>query len=150
MFPREQEIIKVARRWIGTPYLHQASALNHGADCLGLIRGVWRSVVGDEPEEIPAYTADWSEVRKEEQLWEAVLRHLIPMSQCTDFTIANVILFRMSSDAMAKHLGIYSFSRLGGGTLIHAYSGCGVVETPLTASWRRRAVAQFCFPDRRK
>ena len=31
-----------ARRWIGTPYQHQASVLGAGCDCLGVLRGVWR------------------------------------------------------------------------------------------------------------
>jgi NlpC/P60 family putative phage cell wall peptidase len=46
-----------ARRWIGTPYRHGASARGAGADCLGLIRGVWRALYGAEPETPPAYTA---------------------------------------------------------------------------------------------
>ena len=30
-------------------------------DCLGLVRGVWREVIGQEPEAPPSYTPDWSE-----------------------------------------------------------------------------------------
>lgn len=55
------EVVALARAWIGTPYVHQASKLGGGCDCLGLIRGVWREVYGHEPESIPAYSADWSE-----------------------------------------------------------------------------------------
>ena len=54
-------LLTEARRWIGTPYRHQASTMGSGADCLGLIRGVWRNLFGKEPEQIPPYTADWSE-----------------------------------------------------------------------------------------
>jgi len=54
-------IVGIARTWIGTPYLHQASVLGVGCDCLGLLRGIWREVYGAEPEAIPAYTQDWSE-----------------------------------------------------------------------------------------
>ncbi|MEM9842167.1 MAG: peptidase P60, partial [Pseudomonadota bacterium] len=36
------EVIEAARAWLGTPYRHQASRRGVGADCLGLIRGVWR------------------------------------------------------------------------------------------------------------
>ena len=36
--------------WIGTPYRHQASLKGVGCDCLGLVRGVWRAVIGAEPE----------------------------------------------------------------------------------------------------
>lgn len=43
-------IVAEARAWLGTPYRHQASLKGVGADCLGLVRGVWRAVVGPEPE----------------------------------------------------------------------------------------------------
>ncbi|MEQ9675505.1 MAG: peptidase, partial [Roseovarius indicus] len=32
-------------------------------------------------------------------------------------------------------------------SFIHAYSGHGVVESPLSAPWRRRIVARFAFPQ---
>jgi hypothetical protein len=53
-------IIAEARSWIGTPYRHQASLKGVGCDCLGLLRGVWRAVMGAEPE-TPPYAPDWAE-----------------------------------------------------------------------------------------
>ncbi len=50
-----------ARAWLGTPYRHQASVKGVGADCLGLVRGLWREVVGAEPEGVPPYSPDWAE-----------------------------------------------------------------------------------------
>jgi len=50
--------VAIARAWIGTPYVHQASVKGAGADCLGLLRGVWRELYGAEPEAVPAYTPD--------------------------------------------------------------------------------------------
>ena len=38
-------IVAAARRWLGTPYHHQATRQGVGADCLGLVRGVWREGV---------------------------------------------------------------------------------------------------------
>ena len=37
-------IVEIARSWIGTPYEHQASCAGAGADCLGLLRGIWRAL----------------------------------------------------------------------------------------------------------
>ena len=54
--------------WIGTPYRHQASLKGVGCDCLGLVRGVWRAVCGDEPEAVPAYSPDWAEASRRETL----------------------------------------------------------------------------------
>ena len=56
-----------------------------------------------------------------------------------------VLLFRMREGAVAKHLGI-SARMAGGESFIHAYTGHGVVESPLSAPWARRIVARFAFP----
>ena len=59
----------------------------------------------------------------------------------------DVLLFRMRAGAVAKHLGIQA--GVGdGASFIHAYTGHGVVESPLTAPWARRIVARFAFPER--
>jgi hypothetical protein len=49
------------RDWIGTPYQHQTSLKGVGCDCLGLVRGVWRAVIGAEPERAPPYAPGWAE-----------------------------------------------------------------------------------------
>lgn len=143
--PEAADIIASARAWIGTPYRHQASVRGAGTDCLGLIRGVWRELYGGEPEAVPAYSLDWSEPQGEENLWAAAARHLIerPGRQAK---AGEVILFRMKAGSVAKHLGIVS----SGGTegrFIHAYSRRGVIESPLSAPWRRRIAARFSFPE---
>lgn len=136
-------VVTEARRWIGTPYLHQASVCGVGTDCLGLIRGVWRALIGTEPEAPPGYTADWGEPGGEELLSAAALRHLIRAED--EEAAGQVILFRMRRGAVAKHLGI--LSRPGpNGAFIHAYDRHGVVESPLTGPWRARICGRFCFP----
>jgi cell wall-associated NlpC family hydrolase len=70
-------VVSLARSWIGTPYVHQASAKGQGTDCLGLVRGVWRELYGADPEAPPPYTPDWNERRSaEEPLLSAARRHL--------------------------------------------------------------------------
>ncbi len=54
-------IVAAARGWLGTPYRHQGALKGVGCDCLGLLRGVWREVVGAEPEEPPPYDSGWAE-----------------------------------------------------------------------------------------
>ncbi|WP_284164159.1 peptidase [Frigidibacter sp. SD6-1] len=141
-----ERAVAAARRWLGTPYRHQASTQGAGADCLGLIRGVWRELYGHEPELPPAYTADWSEPGGEELLWAAALRHLLPVPEEIRFHSGQVALFRMRDGGVAKHLGILSTGP-GGPGFIHAYSGHAVVESPLSAPWARRIVARFTFPE---
>ena len=137
--------VAAARGWIGTPYVHQASCRGAGADCLGLVRGTWREVVGAEPEAPPAYSMDWSEPQRDERLWAAALRHLRPKA-LEHAEAGDILLFRMRDGAVAKHLGLAA--EVGAQpSFIHAYSGHGVVESPLSAPWRRRLVARFQFPE---
>jgi len=141
----QEAIVAAARGWIGTPYLHQASCKGGGTDCLGLLRGVWREVMGREPEAPPAYSMDWSEPARIEALWLAAQRHLVAKS-LNDEAAGDVVLFRMRDGAVAKHLGIAG--RAGkDASFIHAYSGHAVVESPLSLPWRRRIVARFVFPE---
>lgn len=136
-------VVAAARRWIGTPYRHQASCRAAGTDCLGLVRGVWRDVIGAEPEQPPAYSQDWGEVACDERLWTAALRHLRPASET--WQPGDVLLFRMRSGMVAKHLGILSVPGREA-RFIHAYSGHAVLESPLSLPWARRIVARFRFP----
>ncbi|AJE46411.1 NlpC/P60 family protein [Celeribacter indicus] len=133
-----------ARAWIGTPYRHQASCRGAGTDCLGLLRGIWRELYGAEPQEIPAYTPDWSEPQGEELLWRAARRHLIEKPPA-EMAPGDVLLFRMREGGVAKHLGIVGRAAPAP-SFIHAYSGHGVLENALSAPWRRRIAACFAFP----
>lgn len=145
MTGRASLIVDEARRWVGTPYVHQMAVCGAGTDCLGLVRGVWRAVMGEEPEKPPAYSMDWSEPQGDEMLWAAAMRHLL-VKDLGDAAIGDVILFRMRAGSVAKHLGIQS--EVGGTPrFIHAYSGHGVVESPMSMPWARRVVARFQFPD---
>ena len=139
------QFVDQARHWIGTPYLHQASVRGVGCDCLGLLRGIWREVYGAEPESVPAYTPDWSEPQGEERLFEAAIRHMVDVTG-TPFVPGQVLLFRMHGGAVAKHLGIVSAIDPHP-IFIHAYTGHGVVESPLSQPWRRRIAAQFAISE---
>lgn len=137
-------IVAEARSWLGTPYLHQASVKGAGADCLGLLRGIWRALLGDEPEAIPPYTADWAEPARQEVLLEAASR-LLRRKPLAEAERGDVLLFRMREGSIAKHLGIQSATGAEA-RFIHAFTGHGVVESPLSQPWQRRIVARFVFP----
>jgi NlpC/P60 family putative phage cell wall peptidase len=137
-------IVTAARGWIGTPYRHQASVKGVGADCLGLVRGVWRCCCGPELEEIPAYAPDWSEAGGAEDLCGALRRWLIARNTAPPDP-GDVLLFRMRDGAVAKHLGIAARGDFGA-TFIHAFARHGIVESPLSEPWARRIVARFVFP----
>lgn len=135
------EIVEAARSWLGTPYRHQASLKAVGADCLGLVRGVWRDALGDEPEIVPPYTPDWAEALKQETLLEAARRHLVEIPGAAALP-GDVYLFRMGLGHPAKHCAIKSDED----RIIHAYWGKAVCETRLVPWWQRRIAAAFAFP----
>jgi NlpC/P60 family putative phage cell wall peptidase len=139
---RRAEVLDEARRWIGTPYRHQASRLGVGCDCLGLLRGIWRSLYGREPEAMPAYARDWAEARADEPLLEAARRHMVEVA-VEAATPGDVLAFRWRRHLPAKHLAILA----EGGTIIHAYEGHAVAVSPLVPAWRSRIAAAFQFPD---
>jgi NlpC/P60 family putative phage cell wall peptidase len=138
---RRAVIVAHAMEWIGTPYRHQASAIGQGADCLGLVRGVWRHLYGEEPEAPPPYTPDWTE-RGGEPLRGAAERWLEP-KDARRLLPGDVLLFRMVRDGPAKHCGVH----LGEDRFVHAYSGRAVTASWLSRWWRERIVAAYAFPQ---
>lgn len=134
-------ILAEARSWIGTPYRHQASLKGVGCDCLGLVRGVWRHCIGDEPETPPPYAPDWAEARGEEALADAACRHLIAV-KLDEIDAGDVLLFRWRDGCVAKHAAIAGSTV----TMIHAHDGAAVCEVALAPWWRRRLAFAFRFP----
>lgn len=130
-----------AREWIGTPYLHRASLKGQGADCLGLIRGVWRRVLGPEPQDLPAYAPDWAEARKAEQMAEAAGRHMRAVA-LDAIAPGDVLLFRWREGFPAKHAALLVTPE----RMVHAHDGAAVAEVFLAPWWRRRLAFAFAFP----
>lgn len=138
--------VAAAREWLGTPYRHQASVKGEGADCLGLVRGVWRATQGSEPEETPAYHPDWAEVGGEETLLEAARRWLVE-KPVEEMRPGDILLFRMAEGAPVKHCAILSEIGRAEPRMIHAYWGRAVVESWMGPWWMRRLAAVFAWPD---
>jgi NlpC/P60 family putative phage cell wall peptidase len=139
---RGASVVVAARGWIGTPYHHQASLKGAGADCLGLVRGVYREVTGREPERAPAYSRDWGETDGVETLLDAAGRHLVKVSH-GGIAPGDVIAFRLRSKTVAKHAAILATPD----TMIHAMEGTAAAEVALSKWWRRRLAGAFRFPD---
>ncbi|MEO1724599.1 MAG: NlpC/P60 family protein [Pseudomonadota bacterium] len=138
-------VLTAARGWLGTPYRHQASCRGVGADCLGLVRGVWREVLGAEPCAVPAYTPDWAEAGAPEQMLEAAERWLCPVAGAA--RPGDVLLFRMREVGPVKHAAILAEGCVPAGRMIHAYSGHAVCETSIGPAWGRRLARVFRFPE---
>jgi NlpC/P60 family putative phage cell wall peptidase len=132
-----ERVVAAARAWLGTPYRHQASVMGAGCDCLGLVRGVWRAVVGEEPWTMPPYRTGW---RGDTGLTEAAMRFLCPAEA---LAAGRVVLFRLGAASHARHCAIL----VSAARFIHAQERIGVVEADLTEGWRRRVAGVFAFPE---
>lgn len=138
---RREEIVEAARLWLGTPYHHQGSLRGVGCDCLGLVRGVWRDLLGTEPEAPPPYSPYWAESLRQETLALAAARHLVPIAAGAERS-GDVLLFRWREQLPAKHCAVLS----GPDRIIHAHDGAAVAEVAFTPWWRRHLSHAFSFP----
>lgn len=100
-------------------------------------------MVGPEVFEVPPYSRDWGEIGPREVLAEGARSMMIEVEPA-DMVPGALVLFRMAPRAIAKHVGIVTSP----GTFLHAYERLGVIEEPLTSSWRRRIAFAFLFPQR--
>lgn len=139
------DVVATARRWLGTPYHHQAAEKAVGADCLGLVRGVYRDLYGLDAEAPPAYSRDWAEASGIETMLAAARAHLVEIDPA-DAGPGDVLVFRLRPGTVAKHAGILATPT----TLIHAMEGGPACEIALTPWWRRRIAGTFSFPGTRR
>jgi NlpC/P60 family putative phage cell wall peptidase len=139
--PCRHEIVAATREWLGTPYHHQASERGVGADCIGLVRGVWRDIYGFDAEQPPAYSRDWAEASGDETLLAAATRHLCSIDPTT-MKPGDVVVFRLRSGLIAKHAAILVSPQ----SFVHAMEGAPACEVPLAQWWRRRLAGAFAFP----
>jgi NlpC/P60 family putative phage cell wall peptidase len=163
--PTRATIVTLARTWLGTPYHHQASMKGVGADCIGLVRGIWRDLYGAEPQALPAYTRDWAEGSGRETLLEAARRHLVEIAPA-ETQPGDILIFRWRRGALAKHCAILSTlgpplpacgERAGvrgsptgapirSPMMIHALEGAPVSEVSFSPWWQRHVAGTFRFP----
>lgn len=136
-----EKVVATARAWIGTPYHHQASERGVGADCLGLVRGVWRDLYDSDAEMPPAYSRDWAEASGEETLLTGAARHLTA-KDIADVRPGDVVIFRLRPGLIAKHTAIIATDI----SFVHSIEGAPACEVPLGIWWRRRMAGAFSFP----
>lgn len=139
------QIITEALSWIGTPYRHQMSLKGVGCDCIGLVRGVWRAVSGEDVAP-GAYTPDWAEVGGGEALLDGLSARFAAV-ELAAARPGDVLVFRMRARAPAKHAAILSDGTVdeARAKIVHAYWGHAVVQSWLQPVWRKHVVAAFRF-----
>lgn len=141
-------IVDVAESWCFTPYQHQMSAKGAGCDCLGLVRGIWRELMGRELLSFyPDYSPDWAEMGQGEPLLDGLMAHFF-VRNINAAKAGDILAFRLKPNAQIKHLAIL-MSANGvddpNAIILHAYSGHAVVKSFLHPFWRKRIAGVFSF-----
>lgn len=137
------EVILEARSWIGTPEQHQQSLKGVACDCIGLVRGVGRSL--GMPEAI-AFDNDarfkgYSRPPNPRVLLEACAIYLenIPIE---DLLPGDVVLGRIENDP--QHFGI--ISAIDPAYIIHADAkNKKVVENGVNSEWRSKILRAYRY-----
>jgi NlpC/P60 family putative phage cell wall peptidase len=137
-----EELVTLARSWIGTPYHKMAAVKGRGCDCLGLLRGVYAEVTGEliVP---PAYKGRPPRAALgRESMLEAAREYLVEVPVYTRGP-GTVLVFRVHPKLAAWHCGIMTNSK----DMVHSHSGREVYEVTLGQRWEQRVVGAFKFPQ---
>ena len=133
-------VVREARDWIGTPFVHQGRSKGAGCDCLGLVLGVLERC--GHSFAIPAYPEDWH-CADDMFLYNGLLVNLEQVSQ--ELRAGQLLGFALRPRGPLQHIGILS-QTAPIPRFVHAYGTHGVVESALTDAWQRRIVARFELP----
>jgi cell wall-associated NlpC family hydrolase len=136
-----KEIVNIARKYVGTPFVHQGRS-PHGVDCLGLLIMVANELNLHGRDGLPLVAHDnlnYSRNPDTENLLNKLCACLTPKITPE---IGDIGLFKI--DGNAQHLAIisdYNNDNLG---LIHAYQNVNaVVEHNFSQNWKNRLVQLF-------
>lgn len=133
MAPSRDEIVAAARRYLGTPFLHQGRT-PHGIDCIGLAISV--------AHELQLTTFDitgYSRVPSGRMMSRLLRTH------CTEIGINDAQagdLFHLAFELDPQHIAMVTDA----GFIIHSDNPRGVVEHRLDIKWRRRIRGTYRMP----
>jgi NlpC/P60 family putative phage cell wall peptidase len=135
MSPREALIAEILL-WIGTPFVKDASLRGVGADCAGLIHGVWRE----------GFSTSYPQRPSRETSIETAAATLL-LAQPLNPAPADILLFAPKAGEPATHAGFITDATPKAARFVHAHWGQGVVESRFGAWWAARLVGVYSFPE---
>jgi NlpC/P60 family putative phage cell wall peptidase len=138
-----QILVEEGRRWLGTPWQHQACLRGVGCDCVGLLGGI-AAAVGVTDVWLTEASAEFKSYGRQ-PLPEALLagceRFLVPAKPPAQ--LGDVLVFAFVR-GQPQHFAL--LSRLDPPYILHAHiSARRVVENRLDRSWERRIVRRYRF-----
>ncbi len=136
-----QEFIDAARKWVGTPYHHQARVKGVGCDCIGLVVGVAREF-GYEIDR-PEFTHYGRSPRGQKMLefCESTCGQGIQL-----WLPGSIAVFYMNVDTKrAQHIAIVT--EVVPHRIMHCYEQAGgVVEHGIDDKWLQKWICSYNLP----
>lgn len=130
------QIVKQARTWLGTPFIHQGRVKGKGCDCLGLIIGVGKECgvkINNKP--IDEYDNTTYSKLPDGNFLKAQLNNILNKKPRSGAKPGDIFLMNFGGNP--QHLGIFSdYPNSPAMAIIHCYSQAGkVVEHRLNDFW---------------
>ena len=121
-------VVAEARRWVGTPYQHQARLRGVGVDCAGLVIEVARTLGL-----LDVQYADYGQIPHHGMLRRICDTHLLRIDDVEPGCI--LLMGFLVGPAQEQHLAIFTDT----GTIVHAYAHADAcVEHRYSSAWRTR------------
>jgi cell wall-associated NlpC family hydrolase len=134
---RRDDIVRIARSWIGTPFRHQGRT-RFGIDCVGLLVAV-ADELGIAAVDVPGYNRR----SHGKDFMRPFEEHCRPRT-FGQMAPGDIVIFH--DELFPCHTGIYSQLR-GVAHVVHAVATLRqVFETPYAGEWAARARHVFAFP----
>jgi len=128
-----ERVKQEALSWVGTPFRHNQSCKQQGADCVGLVYGTFKAL-GCVPADFAPkpYSQQWHIHKNEELLLDQAVAF-----GCVDVEgepqMGDLLFFQYGR--VCSHIGIY----IGNSEMVHAFYGLQTaVRQPLTGDLQKR------------
>ncbi len=121
---------------IGVPFQNHGRDAEHGLDCYGLVKEVYRRYGHD----IPEYDADYNDMERIDKLITGNTQGY-PWKPLSEPRVPCLMAIRLGSpDGVVNHTAVY----IGGGRFIHTRSRIGVnIDRISNPAWRRVIVGFY-------
>lgn len=145
-----EAVVAEARRWIGSPYVHQHRSRGHAVDCVGLVIGVGLAV-----DVLPTWSPEawkphgsYGRTPNPSHMKRAIAQFMTPLDiDPTASPPDGAVAFMAWREDLPMHLAIMATAPDGRRTMIHAFSGVGaVVEHGFAAEWPGRVDSFWAYP----
>jgi cell wall-associated NlpC family hydrolase len=131
-------LAEAARRYIGTPWIHQGRLHGKGCDCVGVLMGAAQEC-GVKMRDVTNYPTQPNRQWLLDELRKQFIQVDLPGAQLGD-------LLAFAWGPIPWHVGI--ITRLAPLTMVHAWRQVDrCVEMRLDESWRRRICGVWRFPE---